>query len=831
MAKETPEESESVSGSEALSTRFAKKLRFDDQCFLSDAIRWFANKNKRVPYNNFIVLDADAKGDGASLVSKANSRFGATGAGLRAFLSMTPAEFATLVPKIRLYVIKYRNKDDGKGMQQELVFPDWTGKHVIDNIMKTATGRGDGAGISKFDYEFDGRDPATTENLIKASVTISFTDFEVLAKPLRGLTQVEAEYFGKGKENAEPRYLDLVTRFTPGNSAAVFTKLKASIGWQPPSDESGIVIREDLKEFISAGYANMDLILYMTGHDLTFKENGRVDLKVEFRAALEGLMGDRGADILAPDNSIDEDMKRKDKEERQKTKDKIDEHRKEKKKQKDIAKKEDESSGFWDTDAEDDADDAAEAAEKKQKAAEEELRLLQLQQDVRRERLRTVRYKKLLDDLNSSGKIRFIDIHTDSLDTWLTDGGSRDATSSSRYTATKAIAEGDGQSASIPEQANEKDNPAARGAKAAKDYQKELDKKAKEKDHDKIRDLEKKQEQPDVPEDYHRIYYIYLGDIINIAAAVLERTDKWHGVTRLVTGPVQFDDPNTPGSETIIENIADIPIALSTFVEWYYEKVIVKAKDLYPLKDILNDVITDLVYRSLGEQCFEGLSKMPSFSMTPMIFNMSIDGAARVEPIKKDTATGFFPRLTVKQFAEKVKTNSSSVPSNTVTYIFLTAVFKHENTFNDGDIRKDEKDGIYHFGIGRDRGIINTIKFKKVEMNYRKEALVLDQGNLGTGQLREVYDADITMVGNTLFRNGQYLYIDPSTMGVSRKTAQELGMGGYYVITKVDGELSADGFETSLTCKYNSKKRKTSKSKKVSEAPPKTPDPIDGASE
>jgi len=166
-----------------------------------------------------------------------------------------------------------------------------------------------------------------------------------------------------------------------------------------------------------------------------------------------------------------------------------------------------------------------------------------------------------------------------------------------------------------------------------------------------------------------------------------------------------------------------------------------------------------------------------------------------------------------------------------VTYIFLTAVFKHENTFNDGDIRKDEKDGIYHFGIGRDRGIINTIKFKKVEMNYRKEALVLDQGNLGTGQLREVYDADITMVGNTLFRNGQYLYIDPSTMGVSRKTAQELGMGGYYVITKVDGELSADGFETSLTCKYNSKKRKTSKSKKVSEAPPKTPDPIDGASE
>jgi len=836
MEKETPEETESVSGSGKLSTEGANKLRFEDQCFLTDAIRWFAKKNQKVPYNNFIVLDADAKGDAASLVSKANSRFGATGAGLRAFLSMTPAEFATLVPKIRLYVIKYRNKDDGKGMQQELVFPDWTGKHVIENIMKTATGRGDGAGISKFSYEFDGRDPATTENLIKASVTISFTDFNVLAEPLRGLTKVEKEYFGEDKENAAPRYLDLVTRYTPNNPAAVFTKLKASIGWQPPSDDAGTTIRKDLKEFISAGFANMDLILYMTGHDLTFKDNGRVDLKVDFRAALEGLMSGKGADILDPGTSTETKRlaDKKDKEDREKAKKKIEGHEKERDKQLAIAEKEDKSSGFLDTDAEEAAEEAAETAETEREAAAEELRLLDLKQEVQRDRLRTVRYRKLLDDLNDSGKIRFIDIAIEPLRKWQTDNDSRDATSSSRFTATKALAEGGehGLSASIPEKADQKDNPAAKGAKAAREYQDELDKKAKEEDHDKIRDLKEKQESPEIPDNMHRIYYVYLGDIINIAAAVLEKTDKWHGATRLVTGPVQLDDPNTPDNATIIENMADIPIALNTFVEWYYEKVIVKARDLYPLKDFLKDVVTDLVYRSLGEQCFEGLSKMPTFSMTPMIFNMSIDGASRVEPVKKDMASGFYPRLTVSQFAEKVKTNLSLVPSNTVTYIFLTAVFKHENTFNDGDITRDEKDGIYHFGIGRDKGIINTIKFKKVQMNYRKEALVLDQGNLGTGQLREVYDADIKMVGNTLFRNGQYLYIDPSTMGVSTKTAQELGMGGYYVITKVDGELSADGYETSLTCKYNSKKRKTGKSKtSVSEAPAKTPDPIDGATE
>tara|TARA_Y100001963_G_C6785041_1_gene452151 strand:- start:811 stop:3321 length:2511 start_codon:yes stop_codon:yes gene_type:complete len=822
MATETPEEAESVSGSGKLSEETAEKLRFEDQCFLTDAIRFFASKNKRVPYKNFIVLDADAGADAASLVSKVNSRFGSTGKGLRAFLSMTPAEFATLVPKIRLYVIKYRNKDDGKGMQQELVFPDWTGKHVIENIMKTATGRGDGAGISKFSYEFDGRDPATTENLIKASVTISFTDFEVLAKPLRGLTKVEKEYFGENKENAEPRYLDLVTRYTPDNPAAVFTKLKASIGWQPPSDESGVVIREELKEFISEGYANMDLILYMTGHDLTFKENGRVDLKVDFRAALENLMSGRQADILALDGGRNQkDIDKEFKEKKEKKKASIDEATEDIEAHRRVEEAEDDAQGWFDSDSakERAARHLKERAEDKLEAETEALRLLELEHNVMRERLRVVRYKKLLDDLNKSNKIRFMDVAIESLEKWYMDNESRDATSKTRFTATKAILEGDGQSASIPEIAGQKDNPAAKGAQAAREYQDELDKKLKEEDHEKMNDLKENQNTPEVPSGFHRIYYIYLGDIINVAAEVLERADKWQGITRLVTGPVQFDDPNTADPKTIVENMADIPIALNTFVEWYYQKVIVKARDIYPLKDFLKDVMTDLVYRSLGEQCFQGLSRMPAFTLTPMIFNMSIDGTAKVEPVKKDTATGFYPRLTVNQFAKKVKNNLRSDVSNTVTYIFMTAIFKNENTFNDGNISKDEKDGVYHFGIGRDRGIINTIKFKKVQMNYRKEALVLDQGNLGTGQLREVYDADIKMVGNTLFRNGQYLYIDPSTMGVSTKTAQELGMGGYYVITKVDGELSADGYETSLTCKYNSKKRKTGKLKSRTSSP------------
>ena len=48
-----------------------------------------------------------------------------------------------------------------------------------------------------------------------------------------------------------------------------------------------------------------------------------------------------------------------------------------------------------------------------------------------------------------------------------------------------------------------------------------------------------------------------------------------------------------------------------------------------------------------------------------------------------------------------------------------------------------------------------------------------------------------------------YVYIDPTTIGVNRATAQHLGLGGYYVITTVDSQLSRDGYETRLKCTFN----------------------------
>jgi len=59
-------------------------------------------------------------------------------------------------------------------------------------------------------------------------------------------------------------------------------------------------------------------------------------------------------------------------------------------------------------------------------------------------------------------------------------------------------------------------------------------------------------------------------------------------------------------------------------------------------------------------------------------------------------------------------------------------------------------------------------------------------------------------LGARFSENGQYIFIDPKTMGVSSVTSRALGMGGYYNIYNVKGRLGRNGYTTSLKCKFNS---------------------------
>ena len=235
------------------------------------------------------------------------------------------------------------------------------------------------------------------------------------------------------------------------------------------------------------------------------------------------------------------------------------------------------------------------------------------------------------------------------------------------------------------------------------------------------------------------------------------------------------------------------------------------------LGNFLSSLITDLAYQAMGQKsCFGSIKEYPSLMMSPISLNLSGPAAGQLtEPIAR--ANGIYPRISVNDFAGKAKNNLASRGDlrgrkiiTTATYIFLNGVVREENNFNYGANSFNvefHRNGVYNLGIGRDRGIVKNIKFSRSDSPYEEEMRVeqrrSEQG-FTLGEFRQVYNATVKLVGNTLFRNGQYVRLDPSTMGLEQRTAIQLGLGGMYVITKVEGELSRAGYATTLTCKYNS---------------------------
>ncbi len=125
-----------------------------------------------------------------------------------------------------------------------------------------------------------------------------------------------------------------------------------------------------------------------------------------------------------------------------------------------------------------------------------------------------------------------------------------------------------------------------------------------------------------------------------------------------------------------------------------------------------------------------------------------------------------------------------------------------------GDKAKDEERGIFHYLLGKDRGIIKGINLSKTDLTGLKEVRFEQEGYDGLQQLREVYDASITCYANVHAYPGTYIYIDPR--GWAPQTPEEsltqLGLGGYYMITTADNSFAAGQAHTKIVARWKASK-------------------------
>lgn len=255
-----------------------------------------------------------------------------------------------------------------------------------------------------------------------------------------------------------------------------------------------------------------------------------------------------------------------------------------------------------------------------------------------------------------------------------------------------------------------------------------------------------------------------------------------------------------PKGNPIKINLADIPISTELYQRYVFNEIINSKGPVYSITDFLRACVNDLLPQAIGgfeqkapyvlkntKQVFASTS-FTGTEVRPSLGSAGID----VDKLQGPNYDSFFSEEKENEYFIIYPEPDSDVPSA-----------------RSGDEENDYQDNIYHFHLGKDRGLLKNISFKKFTVPFRQEALMTNQVGL-YDELKMPYSANIDMFGNMLFYPGSQLYIDPFSIGFGdprdeNSAATDLGLGGYYVVLSVTTSYSSAGtLSTSLECSFAS---------------------------
>jgi hypothetical protein len=122
-------------------------------------------------------------------------------------------------------------------------------------------------------------------------------------------------------------------------------------------------------------------------------------------------------------------------------------------------------------------------------------------------------------------------------------------------------------------------------------------------------------------------------------------------------------------------------------------------------------------------------------------------------------------------------------------------------------MKKDTARGIYHLILAAGRGPVKAIKFSEMDVSEHIRTMNILEGSADFPTVPQ--NATVDLIGAPHFWQGQLVYIDAdyAMEGASVK----MGIGGYYIVTKVTHDLNLGDFTTSLDCRWLGYKHSVSK--------------------
>ena len=307
--------------------------------------------------------------------------------------------------------------------------------------------------------------------------------------------------------------------------------------------------------------------------------------------------------------------------------------------------------------------------------------------------------------------------------------------------------------------------------------------------------------------------------------------------TRVVLGPMEV----TPYGKTKTEALAvsctlgDIPIGLNYFLDFMSAKVLGKDFIQYPFSKFIKEIITDCIKNYINsDSCFgtNASQKVSLNSSAIMAYNTFDEKESEagdqlthviLESMKDDSGKAIKNCLLIDNFIGTEDLNSGLLPILKISgprdtrsdldiekarnYYVFTIGKRYPVDAYTGSPATDAQNGIFHYVLGADKGIVRNISLDKTNTPGLKEVRFEQEGYAGLEQLREVYNANISTFLNPQTFPGTYIYVEPK--GFDPTALQDLtrfGIGGYYMITKTSHKIEPGNNETSIYAQWVSSK-------------------------
>ena len=189
---------------------------------------------------------------------------------------------------------------------------------------------------------------------------------------------------------------------------------------------------------------------------------------------------------------------------------------------------------------------------------------------------------------------------------------------------------------------------------------------------------------------------------------------------------------------------------------------------------------------------------------------LDIDSLLKFPPPFGTFGTGASVLSTMGVYNDVRATKGLDFESNYM--IFYAGRSQPKNSMT-GNYQQDLNNGIFHYVLGKDIGIVKTIRLERIQSTGLKELRFEQEGYDGLQQLREVYNVNIDSFAYPAAFPGTYIFVDPrgfspssdsiSQTGLNRNGQKfnkydlsKYGIGGYFMIVKSEhffgeGEFSS----------------------------------------